>query len=134
MILSQVKFDRLVLCEPINKQAYLVTLQSGCDEVYKPVSTEELVEIFARLCRKQRLLKRVLKIETKAQHANTVTRYRKGIRQARDLVGERVMREYVTLSGQIQQVQLELSERRKARRFAHQALMEHKQMASGGTK
>ena len=54
MSLSQVKFDRLVLCEPINKQAYLVTLQSGCDEVYKPVSTEELVQIFARLCRKQR--------------------------------------------------------------------------------
>lgn len=124
--LSAVNFSKLLASDPINRQAWLVTLQAGCDDGSRPLTKCELVALCDRLRRKQRLLKKVLRIETKAQHANAVTRFRKNIRQARDLIGRRALSEYVSLGDQIFMIQNELAEMRKARQYAYAAELVYK--------
>lgn len=130
--LSTVNFSKLLASDPINRQAWLVTLQTGCDDGFRQLSKDELVALCDRLRRKQRLLKKVLHIETKAQHANTVARFRKNIRQARDLIGRRALSEYVLLGDQIFMIQNELAEMRKARQYAYAAELVYKIAAQGG--
>jgi hypothetical protein len=65
---------------PINRQARKVTSQAGCATVDVELSREELCEVFERLSRKHRLMKSMLRIKTKSQHKNVVSRHNKGQR------------------------------------------------------
>lgn len=63
---------------PIDRDAYRATLQRNCSTADATATREELQHLLSRLERKQRLLKKMLKIKTKSQHKNLVY---KGTRQ-----------------------------------------------------
>jgi hypothetical protein len=106
---------------PINRQAAVVARQKFCDREDRPMSREELAAITSRLQRKQRLLKLVLGIRTKAQHVNTLYKFNNKIPQFRFKAEPRALVEYVRVGKAIQRINAELAELRSVRRFVAQA-------------
>jgi hypothetical protein len=103
--------------EPINRQARVVTSQRHVAAGDLPLTREELVTITNRLQRKQRLLKLVLGIKTKAQHANTIYKFNRKIPQFRRTKEPRALVEYVRVGQAIARINRELAELRAVRRF-----------------
>ena len=102
---------------PINRQAAMVTSQSGCDENDKPLTKLEIVHLVDRLKRKHRLLKMVLGIKTKAQHRNLMYKYNKRLPQYRQRDEPRAFTEYIRVGRDIQRLVIELTELKTIRRF-----------------
>lgn len=107
--------------EPINRQARVVTSQRHVATVDTPLTREELAAITNRLQRKQRLLKLVLGIKTKAQHVNTLYKFNKKIPQFRFKTEPRALVEYVRVGQEIQRINTELAALRLVRQFVAQA-------------
>ena len=63
---------------PINRAAYLVASQKNCEDDIS-VSSDDLQTALMRLIRKQRLLKKILRIKTVTQHKNLKTKFKRGI-------------------------------------------------------
>ena len=109
--------EEILVRSPVNSMARQVTSQKNVSEEDKPISTNEIVLLVTRFSRKQRLLKLVLGIKTKAQHKNTIYRFNAGFKQFRASKEPRAMAEYVICGREIQRLNYELSEMRRARRF-----------------
>ena len=102
---------------PINRQAALVTSQSGCVESDLPLTKPELVYLVDRLKRKHRLLKLVLGIKTNAQHRNLMYKYNKRVSQFRQRNEPRAFTEYIRVGRDIQRLVVELTTLKAIRRF-----------------
>lgn len=102
----------VLTCAPLNGTAASVVSQKGCS-TDSELSRAELVELINRLSRKQRLLKMVLRIDTKAKHANLVYKFNKGKRTYRFRDDPRSVVEYVHVGREIQRLILELAARNK---------------------
>ena len=102
---------------PINRQAALVTSQTGCVESEQPLTKPELVYLVDRLKRKHRLLKQVLGIKTHAQHKNFMYKYNKRLPQFRQRDEPRAFAEYIRVGRDIQRLVVELAALKSIRRF-----------------
>ena len=108
--------------EPINRQARVVTSQRHVATGDAPLTREELAHLTNRLQRKQRLLKLVLGIKTKAQHTNTLYKFNRKIPQFRGTKEPRALVEYVRVGQAIETINRELAELRGVRRFVSQQM------------
>ena len=99
---------------PINRAAAKVTSQKGCHQD-SSMSRDEVIEISSRLKRKHRLLRFVLGIDTKAKHVNLVYKAKKGFFTRRGKKNPRAVSEYLLVGEQMQRLQKELGEMRRAR-------------------
>ena len=84
---------------PINRQSRVVASQRYCSEIDADASREDLVFSNERLKRKYRLMKAVLRIETKSQHQNVKRRLKAGAKQVRPT---RLLEEYFQVAKTIQ--------------------------------
>lgn len=107
---------------PIDAAARRVT--SGGVEVDGPMTREELAALVHRTARKQRLLKLVLGIKTKAQRKNVAYKASKGIPQFRANKEPRAFTEYLRCGREIQRLTRELAAMRKVRQFVARAEQE----------
>lgn len=73
-------FYRVANSTPIDRLACRVANQSGCVEVELAIDRGDVLVILARLQRKQRLLKFVLKVDGPTQHKNLIHRHKAGHR------------------------------------------------------
>jgi hypothetical protein len=90
------------------------------------LSREELAKLVQLTTRKQRLLKRVLGIKTKSQHRNTAYKAGKGIRQYRADKEPRALVEYLRCGREIERLNRELADMRRARQYAAKLESEYK--------
>lgn len=127
-------FDRIFASRPVNITAYRVTGQAGCAKDDAPITESEIKEAIARLVRKQRLLKVVLKIKTQSQHTNTLNKFKKRIPNFRAKKDPRSLIEYVRIGREIQRLNTELCANRAARRFVAEQLAAHKAERASGEK
>jgi hypothetical protein len=118
----------LLISTPIDRVARRVTSQAGAATVDTPLTKPELVALLQRLGRKQRLLKRVLKITNKRQHMNTVYKANKGIPNFRCATEPRAVTEYVRCGREMQRLNGELADLRRLRRFVADAEWECKKL------
>lgn len=65
-------WDAVLASRPVNSTARSVIGQRRCAEASEDMGRQELIELVNRLSRKQRLLKLVLGVKSKAQHANLI--------------------------------------------------------------
>lgn len=107
--------DEILLRSPINRMARVVTSQAGCQDADSPLTREDLVAIKDRLERKHRLLKHVLGIKTKAQHANARYKARKRLQQFRQRAEPRAFQEYIRVGDELLRVVGELTVLRRLR-------------------
>jgi hypothetical protein len=110
--------DAILASSPINQTAARVVSRRRGIEEPTNMAREEIVALKARLERKQRLLKRVLGITTKAQHKNLVYRMNTGrmMLTERGKNEPRSALEYKLVGEQIQRLNVRLSELRAERR------------------
>jgi hypothetical protein len=80
---------------PVNRQARIVTTQSGCSEYDTDLTREEMLELFERVARKHRLLKLVLRVHNETQHKNLKARHRMGLKS--NYRPKRAIEEYLRL-------------------------------------
>ena len=120
------KIEEILLREPVNRLAAAVTSQRRVATLERDMSRKELADIVARIARKRRLLKRVLGIKTQSQQTNLMIKFNKGLPQYRANKEPRAFTEYVALGRQMAMLNKELSEMRRARRFAAEAEQEMK--------
>lgn len=99
---------RVLNSVPINRAAYRVASQKGCSDNYAELSAAEALEMVARLQRKHRLLKVVLQIKTKAQHHNSIDRFKAGYRS--NFRPTRALAEYVRVGNNIEAMCRRISE------------------------
>ena len=103
-------FSDIFAMTPINRDAARIVYQRN-PQPERDLSRRELAEIWNRLTRKQRLLKRVLKITSKAQHTNLMNRMAKGIHTARRMQDQpRSVIEYRRIGIEIQRFQAAIAE------------------------
>lgn len=108
----------LLVRAPVNRLAASVVSsrrQAGADA---PLSREELAYLIERLTRKHRLLKAVLGIRTKRQHANLMYKHAKGIPQFRRAKEPRAFVEYVAIGQNIQRLVQQAAELKRSRPLA----------------
>ena len=120
----------LLTSTPIDRVARRVTSQAGAATADTPLAREELAALVHRLCRKQRLLKRVLGIRNKSQHQNTTYKARHGIKQIRAKVEPRALTEYMRCGQEIARLNSELAALRKVRQFVAEAEQESKALVA----
>ena len=125
--MKTMNFHAVLTSLPVDRVACRVTSQAGIAQIDAPLYGKELAEVKNRLERKHRLLKHILGIKTKAQHVNTRYKASKGINQFRARKEPRAFKEYVRCGTEINRLNTELSEQRKARQFAHQLIWGAKQ-------
>jgi hypothetical protein len=112
---------------PIDRVARRAVSQLGAAVGDTPLTRTELVALVNRINRKQRLLKVVLGIKTRAQHTNAAYKASKGIKQYRAAKEPRAMTEYLRCGREVYRLTNELAELRKLRRFVAEA--EHETQA-----
>jgi hypothetical protein len=111
-----VNLDRILASAPINKTAARVT---GIRRGIAPagdMTRDELVELMDRLQRKLRLLKVVLRIDTKAKHKNLVYKATHGMRSYRGKANPRAVDEYIRVGHEIQRMNRTLQAMRAERK------------------
>lgn len=106
----------LFLSKPINKLAFMVSSQKNCESQSVDLTFTELLNIKNILMRKNQLLKKVLGIETKAQHKNLKTKYKYKVGQFRQKNEPRAFAEYILIGHQIHCINKALSEIKDVRR------------------
>lgn len=103
--------DRILTSSPVNQTAArVVSRKRGSVETTGDLTREELTSILDRLQRKLRLLKVVLRIDTKAKHANLTYKARRGMRTYRGAANPRSVNEYLRVGQEIQRMSRALSE------------------------
>jgi len=111
-----VNLDRILTSSPVNKTAARVVSSSRNPMPVGDLSREELVYLSSRLERKLRLLKQVLKITSKAQHANLIyaikngRRNRPGVGMLRLTANPRAALEYKRVGEEMQRMQSAIRE------------------------
>ncbi len=103
---------------PVNRLAASVVSQRRVAAADTPLSREELAYLLDRLGRKQRLLKMVLGIKTKAQHTNLRYKHSRRLPQFRQQQEPRAFTEYIRVGNDMQRLSRELAALRQARRIA----------------
>lgn len=109
----------ILVRSPVNRLAAAVTSQRHVAQADTPMTREEVTAIFQRLQRKQRLLRHVLGITSKAQHANLMYQANKGRWLGRAKKEPRVFVEYRRVGNEMQRMQNALAEMRNERRAAY---------------
>lgn len=117
---STVPWAALLVRSPVDRITRAVTDQRAVARHDRPLTRDELLEILNRCERKQRLLKRVLRIETKTQHKNLVHRWQLGVRQSRVEREPRAALEYVRLGNMMQRYIEEIAQLNAQQRLADQ--------------
>ncbi|RTL33742.1 MAG: hypothetical protein EKK53_27675 [Burkholderiales bacterium] len=107
---STVSWISLLVRSPIDRITRLVTGQRAVAEHDRPLTRDELLEILDRCARKQRLLKRVLRIDNKRQHAGFKYKRNIGVRQFRVEQEPRAALEYGRLGQQMLRYMEELAQ------------------------
>ena len=120
----------ILVREPVDRVARRVTSQTGVAEDDTPLTREELAALVNRLLRKNRLLRHVLGIDTKAKKVNTKYKAKKGIPQFRALKEPRALTEYLRCGQEIQRLGTELAALRKVRQFVAGIEREYKARAA----
>ena len=115
------KWHKLLTGVPVDRVARRVTSQQHAAVGDTPLTRDELIALIARTARKQRLLKQVLGIKTKAQHTNVVYKASKNVRQVRAMKEPRSLSEYLRCGKEIQRLSQELAALRQLRQFVGEA-------------
>ena len=92
--------NRIFGLTPVNRGAALVTSQYGVAQEDLPMGRDELLSMLKLMERKSRLLKRVLNINTHAQHKNSTRQFKKG--RESNFRDSRALAEYTRLGSQMQ--------------------------------
>jgi hypothetical protein len=121
-----VNLHSILVRSPIDGVAARVVSQRNAATEDAPMTREEICAILDRLRRKHSLLKMVLAIKTKAQHANLRYKYGKKLPQFRQRKEPRAFTEYIRIGNEMQRLLDELHEMRKLRRFVAAAEREAK--------
>lgn len=95
-------------CFAIDKTARVVASQRGCEAEYSDLSRDELVQLLARLCRKQRLIHAALGFKTKKQAENLKVRIKAGHRTKK--FDGRLAQDFVRTGDNISAVERRISE------------------------
>jgi hypothetical protein len=94
--------------------AFLVGQRGATEDV--AIGRQDLVDLIARLQRKLRLLKVVLRIDNRAKHKNLIYRAAKGKGTLRTKANPRAVTEYVRIGHEIQRMNRALQEMNCERR------------------
>jgi hypothetical protein len=121
-------FHAILTSNPIDRVARRVASQAGVSQADSPLAREELAYLMRRTLRKQRLLKQILGIRTKAQHKNTTYKSNHGVKQFRAEKEPRALDEYLRCGQAIQRLNVELANMRMVRRFVANAENEYKSL------
>jgi hypothetical protein len=119
-----VNIDRILASAPINQMAARVTSSPRHLVPMGDLSRDELIYLRSRLERKLRLLKQVLKITSKAQHANLINaiksgrRNRPGVGMLRLTANPRSALEYKRVGEEMQRMQDRICQLKRATREA----------------
>lgn len=111
--------DRILSSAPVNQTAARVTASSRHPAPVGDLTRAELVFLSQRLERKLRLLKKVLRITSKAQHTNLINaiksgrRNRPGVGMLRLTANPRTALEYKRVGEEMQRMQGRISELRR---------------------
>ncbi|RYY74542.1 MAG: hypothetical protein EOO52_13335 [Gammaproteobacteria bacterium] len=116
------KHIELYALKPANRTAARVVSQAqSVDDA--PLSKQELVQLSNRLLRKQRLIKLVLGITTRAQHKNLINNFIRGKKNIRADKEPRLVAEYKRVGEAIDILAQELARQRNERRIASEEAM-----------
>jgi hypothetical protein len=118
--------EAILLRSPVDRVARRVTSQQFVEKEDSELTREEINAIVERLCRKQRLLKVVLKIKTKTQHKNFTRRVSRGGGDYRERLEPRAVAEYMRCGVEIYRLTNELGERTLSRKFAAKLNFEYR--------
>jgi hypothetical protein len=97
-------WDAVITSAPINRTAASVAAKPRTPQSEGVMGRAELIELYERLARKHRLLKAVLRVDTKAKHKNLVYRAAKGRSTSRGKANGRAVAEYVRLGHEMQRM------------------------------
>mgnify|MGYP003442244262 FL=1 len=114
--------ESVLACAHLNSTAASVVSQKGGSSNDAPMSREEIIALMSRLLRKQRLLKRVLRIDTKAKHKNLMWKLNRNLDSYRFSENPRAVIEYALLGRQCQILNAELNKMRLERKSANEAI------------
>ena len=118
--------EAILLRSPVDRVARRVTSQQFVEKKDSELTREDINAIIYRLCRKQRLLKVVLKVKTKRQHKNLVSKTLRGNLDYRARIQPRALTEYMRCGTEIHRLTVELADINRVRRFAARLQFEYR--------
>lgn len=108
-------WDAVITSAPVNRTAQAVIAKPRAPQSMGDIGRADLIALIARLQRKLRLLKVVLKIDTKAKHRNLVYKTGRGMRTYRGAANSRAVTEYLQIGHEIQRMNRTLQEMKAAK-------------------
>lgn len=108
-------WDTVLASAPVNGTARSVTRQPRDAMPAGDLGRQELIDLMQRLGRKLRLLKVVLRIDTKAKHQNLIYKTKRGMPTYRGAANSRAVTEYMRVGREMQRMNRALQDMRSAK-------------------